>query len=210
MSDVSASVMTLDGAPASDIPLALKNLPALTLSNDECPRRARIQLDLLLLAIEALDLGGAEAILILVKELRLQDIIKNRVMLWRLRCTNPLRRTIQRRPLSLAEAQALVVITCHQARRLTVSIRQLLLAYQQLNAKQLSLDHHFRLSEYLERFRSHYRSRMNPKRPSVAAYLASEDKLNDLAMHLLEQLLFCTGTAGMQRFWVSLFDGELG
>ncbi|MEL6162516.1 MAG: DUF3038 domain-containing protein, partial [Cyanobacteria bacterium J06628_3] len=26
---------------------------------------------------------------------------------------------------------------------------------------------------------------------------------------LLAQLLFCTGTAGMQRFWISLFDGEV-
>jgi len=25
----------------------------------------------------------------------------------------------------------------------------------------------------------------------------------------LGQLLFCTGTAGMQRFWISLFDGEV-
>jgi len=25
----------------------------------------------------------------------------------------------------------------------------------------------------------------------------------------LSNLLFCTGTAGMQRFWVSLFDGEV-
>ncbi|MEL7038440.1 MAG: DUF3038 domain-containing protein, partial [Cyanobacteria bacterium J06592_8] len=23
------------------------------------------------------------------------------------------------------------------------------------------------------------------------------------------KLLFCTGTAGMQRFWMSLFDGEI-
>jgi len=28
-------------------------------------------------------------------------------------------------------------------------------------------------------------------------------------LNLLSKLLFCTGTAGMQRFWVSLFDGEV-
>jgi Protein of unknown function (DUF3038) len=38
---------------------------------------------------------------------------------------------------------------------------------------------------------------------------SSDDKLNELAMDLLEKLLFCTGTAGMQRFWISLFDGEV-
>ena len=38
---------------------------------------------------------------------------------------------------------------------------------------------------------------------------ADNDKLNELAIDLLSKLLFCTGTAGMERFWVSLFDGEL-
>ncbi len=48
---------------------------------------------------------------------------------------------------------------------------------------------------------------MNPRRAKVARYLASEEELNELALSLLNQLLFCTGTMGMQRFWISLFDG---
>jgi hypothetical protein len=162
----------------------------------------------MLLAIEALDLGGSEAILSLVKELELQGIIQNRVALWRLRSTNPLRRYSQRQPLSLVEAKALVAIACHLARRLTVVIRQLLLAYQQLTEKQLSVEHHFRLYDYLERFRAHFRARMNPRRAGVLAY-SSDEKLNELALSLLGKLLFCTGTFCMQRFWISLFDGEV-
>jgi hypothetical protein len=142
------------------------------------------------------------------KELELQNIVKNRVALWRMRSSNPLRRSYTRRPLKLEEAKALVIIATHLARRLTVLIRQLLLAYQQLNEKQVPLENHFRLSEYLERFRSHFRSRMNPRRAKVAAY-SSDEKLNELAISLLSQLLFCTGTSGMQRFWSSLFDGEV-
>lgn len=142
------------------------------------------------------------------KELELQDIIKNRVVLWRLRCTNPWRRSYSRRSLELEEAKAMVVITSHLARRMTVLIRQLLMAYQQLSEKQLPLEHHLRLSEYFERFRTHFRSRMNPRRAKVIAY-SSDEKLNELALSLLNQLLFCTGTSGMQRFWISLFDGEV-
>ncbi|MDE5102783.1 MAG: DUF3038 domain-containing protein, partial [Trichodesmium sp. St19_bin2] len=37
----------------------------------------------------------------------------------------------------------------------------------------------------------------------------SEEKLNQLGLELLSKLLFCTGTRGMQRFWISLFDGEV-
>ncbi|MGA7934567.1 MAG: DUF3038 domain-containing protein [Kovacikia sp.] len=188
--------------------MILDSLPTPPTVDEVCPRRARAQIDLMLLAIEALDLSGSEAILLTAHELEFQVIIPNRVSLWRLRSTNPLRRNSQRRPLTLTEAKALVVIGSYLARRLTVLIRQLLLAYQQLSEKELSLEHHFRLYEYLERFRAHFRSRMNPRRAAVAAY-NSDEKLNELALNLLAQLLFCTGTYGMQRFWVSLFDGEV-
>jgi len=200
--------MQLNNPPAKSTPIVLDNLPTPSTPDEVCPRRARMQIDLMLLAIEALDLSGSEAILLTAHELDLQVIIPNRVSLWRLRSTNPLRRNSQRRPLSITEGKALVVIGCSLARRLTVLIRQLLLAYQQLNDQQLSMEHHFRLYDYLERFRAHFRSRMNPRRAAVAAYNSNE-KLDELALNLLTQLLFCTGTYGMQRFWVSLFDGEV-
>lgn len=177
-------------------------------SGHGCPRRARLQIDLLLLAIEALDLNASQAILAVAKEEQLQDIIKNRVFLWILRSTNPLRRFSQRRSLSLEEGKALVAIACKLARRLTVAIRQLLSDYQQLQYKQIPLEQHLRLSNYLDRFRAHFRSRMNPRRAGVVAYSTNE-KLNELAIELLSELLFCTGTAGMQRLWFSLFDGEV-
>jgi hypothetical protein len=175
---------------------------------NECSRRAKTQIDLLLLAIEALDLGGAEAMLASAKELGLEEVVRGRVNLWLLRSSNPLRRFSQRQPMSLEEGKALVLITCFLARRLTVLIRQLLLGYQQLSDQGLSFDHHFRLSDYLARFRSHFRARMNAKRSGVIAY-STDEKLNELAIELLTKLLFCTGTDGAERLWVSLFDGEV-
>lgn len=194
--------------PTQTVSILLDTLPNPKVPDAICPRRARQQIDFLLLAIEALELGGSEAFLADVKELGLQDVIHNRVILWRIRATNPLRRNNQRRPLSLKEAKALVIIICNRARRLTVLVRQLLMVYDQLIDKQLSPDHHLRLSNYLERFRAHFRSRMNPKRSGVIVY-SSDEKLNELALNLLGQLLFCTGTAGTQRLWSSLFDGEV-
>ncbi|MBD0268066.1 MAG: DUF3038 domain-containing protein [Cyanobacteria bacterium Co-bin8] len=199
--------MQVDSPPIPSQPLILEALPDPDLPKEECPRRARVQLDLLLLAIEALDLGGSEAMLVAARELDLQNIVRGRVHLWLLRGTNPMRRYSQRRPLSFAEAKALAIITCSLARRLTVLIRQLLLGYQQLSDKHLSLEHHFRLSDYLTRFRSHFRSRMNPSRAGVIAY-TTDEKLDELAMSLLSQLLLCTGAQGTKRLWTSLFDGE--
>lgn len=200
--------MQLSQPPSQSVSILLDTLPDPSVPDGVCPRRARQQLDFLLLAIEALELGGSEAFLADAKELGLQDVIKNRVTLWRIRATNSLRRNSQRRSLSLQEAKALVVIICHRARRLTVLVRQLLMVYDQLLEKQLSPDHHLRLSNYLERFRAHFRSRMNPKRAGVLIY-STDEKLNELALMLLGQLLFCTGTSGTQRLWSSLFDGEV-
>jgi hypothetical protein len=189
-------------------PLILDKLPHMTVEKVGCPRRAKLEIDLMLLAIEALELGGAEQMLMMAQELELDGIIKNRTVLWRLRSTNPLRRAHSRRLLRIDEAKALVIIGCQMARRLTVTIRQLLLEHQQLSDKSLPPECNFRLSEYLDLFRAHFRSRMNPRRSLVVAY-ADDDKLNELGIDLLGKLLFCTGTAGMQRFWISLFDGEL-
>ncbi len=202
------SVIPLDNSAVVSQPVIFESLPNPPVEERACPRRARLQIDLILLAIEALELGGSELILAVSQELELQEIIKNRVNLWRLRSTNPLRRSHSRRDLSLVEAKALVVIASFLARRLTVVIRQLLLVHQQMIDKQIPLEQNLRLSNYLERFRAHFKSRMNPRRSGVAAYNSAE-KLDELAISLLGQLLFCTGTAGMQRFWISLFDGEV-
>ncbi len=200
--------MQLSSASVHSMPVMLDSLHDPIRSDQGCPKRARQQLDLLLLAVEALDLRGSEALLRISADLDLQPVVGDRVNLWRLRSTNPLRRNSQRQPMTLREAKALALITCHLSRRLTATIRQLLLAHQQLQDKQLSLDHNFGLANYLERFRAHFHARMNPKRAAVIAY-RDTDKLNHLALDLLNQLLFCTGTAGPQRLWASLFDGEI-
>ncbi|CDN13093.1 FIG00875501: hypothetical protein [Richelia intracellularis] len=188
--------------------MILENLPEPGIDLQGCPRKTCLQIDLILLAIEALELGTSEAILGFAEELDLKEIIKNRVNLWRMRSTNPLRRAHIRRSLTIPEAKALVIIACYIARRLTVVIRQLLMISQQLREKQIPLEQNLRLANYLERFRAHFKSRMNPRR-SVILALTTNDKLDELAIDLLGKLLFCTGTAGMQRLWISLFDGEV-
>ncbi|MEO1589767.1 MAG: DUF3038 domain-containing protein [Cyanobacteria bacterium J06632_22] len=189
-------------------PLILGKLPDPNIGSGECPRRTRTQIDLILLAIEALDLAGSEAMLVAIRDLGLKEIIPGRVELWKLRSTNPLRKNSQRRPMTIQEGKALVAIACYLARKLTVLIRQLLIAEQQLQDKGLSADHHFRLNHYLNRFQTQFRRRMNDQRAAVIAY-SDEEKLNQLALSLLSQLIFCTGVSGERRLWASLFDGEV-
>jgi hypothetical protein len=166
--NVSASLTPFNSPTQDSLPMVLDTLPDPAIASKTCPRRTRVQIDLILLAIEALELGGSEAILTFAQELDLKGIVKDRVNLWRMRSSNPL----------------------------------------QMEEKQIPLEQNLRLSNYLERFRAHFKSRMNARRSGVLA-LTSDAKLDELAINLLGQLLFCTGTTGMQRFWISLFDGEV-
>ncbi len=202
------SASLINGPMSEPLLGILESLPNPGIGGDACPRRTKIELDLILLAIEALESGSSEHMLELAKELALDEIIKNRIFLWRMRSTNPMRRAHTRRILSIKEAKALSAIACRLASRLAVPIRQLLLIQQQLSEKQIPPEYNFRLSEYLDRFRAHFRSRMNPRRAKVSIY-QDDDKLNELAISLLSKLLFCTGTLGTQRLWMSLFDGEV-
>jgi Protein of unknown function (DUF3038) len=202
------SATLVDNPMSEPILEILESLPNPKIAGNGCPRRTKVELDLMLLAIESVEAGSSEQILELVQEMQLTGIIKNRIVLWRIRSTNPMRRAHTRRDLSIDEAKAVTAIACRLANRLAVNIRQLLLAHQQLCEKQIPPEYNFRLSEYLDRFRAHFRSRMNPRRAKVSAY-QDDDALNALGVSLLSRLLFCTGTLGTQRLWMSLFDGEV-
>ncbi|MEM8780031.1 MAG: DUF3038 domain-containing protein [Cyanobacteria bacterium P01_G01_bin.49] len=205
----SISLMSDSSSPVASKPIILDILPDFTISGQRCAARIQQQIDLLLLALEALELGASEQMLATIKHLNLQEIIQNRIVLWRLRSTNPWRRSYTRDTLTTEQAKTLVIIASYRVKPSTVQIRQLLLAEQQMREKGLPVSCHFLLAEYLDQFRAHFQSRMNPRRAKVSVYLGSEDELNELALSLLKQLLFCTGTTGMQRFWISLFDGEV-
>ncbi len=209
MSQSSANVMTNESPSHAPKPWLWDNLPNYPISARGCTPRTAQEIDLLLLALETLELGSAQRMLVTAKKLNLDDIVPSRVALWRLRCTNPWRKSYMRRYLEQDQAKALMIIAVIGARQITVFIRQLLLAEQQLREKDLPLQQNFRLNWYLGRFRAHFRGRMNPKRARVAEYLASPDQLDELALSLLKKLLFATGSAGAQRLWCSLFDGEI-
>ncbi|MDB9390319.1 DUF3038 domain-containing protein [Microcystis aeruginosa] len=205
----STSLTPESTASVPEKPVILSVLPDFPIASQQCALHLQQHIDLMLLALESLEVGAGEALLVLCKELGLDKIVRNRIIFWRLRCTNPWRISYTLDRLSLDQAKALVIIASYRAKPLAISIRQLLLARQQMESKGLPVDNNFLLSEYLERFRSNFRSRMNPRRAKVSVYLTDENALNELALSLLDQLLFCTGTTGMQRFWISLFDGEI-
>jgi hypothetical protein len=172
-----------------------------------CPRTVRMDLDNLLIAIEAIDLRAVDRMMLSLPDLGLEELIPTQVKLWRMRNTNPMRRHYQRANLSWDELRALVLIVCEITKPLNTVLRQLVITAQYeaegkiealgLQQNQLFLDH------YVSRFRSLYKSRM--RSPSIL----NDDELRELAIHLLNQLLFCSGTAATDRLWHALFYGAV-
>ncbi|MEO0946887.1 MAG: DUF3038 domain-containing protein [Cyanobacteria bacterium J06641_5] len=196
-------------SPPASKPAILASLPDYPVAPSGCSPHTQRELDLLLLAMEALEFAGGERFLAALKDMQLRSLVKGRLALWQLRRTNPWRRAYQRQSLQLDQAKVLVLILNYRVKQQTALIRQVLMARQQLQEKGLPFSQNPRLAAYLERFRAHFRTRMNPRRAKVAAYLAEPDRLDTLAITLLERLLFGTGTAGILRLWSSLFDGEV-
>ena len=205
----SASLVSDPASNTSIETSVLEHLPNISLSGRSCSPRIQQQLDLLLLAVEALELGASEKMLAAVNQLGLNKIIASRVVLWRLRCSNPWRRSYTRELLKADQAKTLLLLAALRAKELEPLIRHLLDADQLMRNKKLPIGNHFRLSNYLERFRAHFRSRMNARRTKIAQYIANDAELNSLALALLRKLLFLTGTKGQERVWLSLFDGEV-
>ena len=130
----------------------------------ECPRSVRIEIDYLLLAIEALDYEAMDAILDCFRQLELETIIPSRVSLWRLRNTNPLRKTYQRGSFTVTQAQAIVKMICTLANRINTGLRLLVTTLQQMRegkieALSLQQNQAF-VDEYVRRFIYLHQQRM--------------------------------------------------
>lgn len=164
----------------------------------------KTQLDLVLLALEALTGLGSEAILQAASELKLVDFVSDRVGLWRLRQSNPLRRSSGgRKKLDIEEARSLVLISTHLARQHQPQIRQAIEHWETLEQFERAPQHDPLLGDYLDAFTELYQERMSGQR------LAGDD-LSELALSLLIDLLFYSSPQGSRRMWLALLDRTQG
>lgn len=160
----------------------------------------KAQLDLVLLALEALTGIGSEAILKAAADLGLQDLVSDRVGLWRLRQANPLRKgTGGRKKLDIEEARSLVMISCHLAQGHQDMIREAVTTLEDLTEKNRPPHQAAILGDYLDRFTNTYQERMDSEQSSA-------QMLSDLGLRLLIDLLFYSSPQGPRRLWMVLLD----
>jgi len=161
----------------------------------------KAQLDLVLLALEALSGIGSEAMLQAAAALNLEAKIPDRVTLWRLRQSNPLRRGEGgRKKLDVEEARSLVLIICYLARQHQETIRRAVDLLQQVTQDRSEPHKTALLGEYLDAFSNTYQERMEENEN------ISTNNLTELALKLLVDLLFYSSPGGHRRLWLALID----
>lgn len=161
----------------------------------------KAQLDLVLLALEALVGIGSEAMLQAATQLQLDAVAGDRVALWRLRQSNPLRKGQGgRKKLDVEEARALVLISCHLAKEHQTVVRKGVALLEQTAEQNREPYQVALLGDYLDAFCNLYQERM------VDGDEVSPDDLSDLALKLLIDLLFYGGKGGDRRLWMALLE----
>jgi endonuclease/exonuclease/phosphatase family metal-dependent hydrolase len=163
----------------------------------------KAQLDLVLLALEALANVGSDAILQAAATLDLTSIVADRVSLWRLRQSSPLRRGQGRKRLDVEEARALVLIICHLAKQHQELIRRAVALLEQLTEQNREPHQAALLGDFLDTFSNTYQERMEDGEST------SPDQLTNLALKLLIDLLFYSAPNGSRRLWLALLDRSM-
>lgn len=159
----------------------------------------KAQLDLVLLSLEALTGIGSEAMLAAASDLGLQALAADRVGLWRLRQSSPLRKGQGRKKLDVEEARSLVLVSCHLAQAHQATIEKAVDHLERALEANRPAHRIALLGDYLDAFSNAYQERMEGDR-------ATPEELQNLALKLLVDLLFYSGVGGQRRLWLALLD----
>jgi hypothetical protein len=161
----------------------------------------KAHLDLVLLALEALTGIGSEAMLQAAEELNLQEVLSDRITLWRLRQASPLRKGKGgRKKLDVDEARAMALIGCHLAAKNHIEIRDAVAQLEKYTAQKRPPYQEAKLGDYLDRFNNFYQERMADEGQIVSS------SLQRLALKLLIDLLFYSAPTGSRRLWLALLE----
>jgi hypothetical protein len=161
----------------------------------------KAHLDLILMALEALTEISSDGILRAVHALNLEEVITDRVALWRLRQSNPLRKsTGGRKKMDVEEARSLVLIIGYLAQQHQELLRRAVGLLEQMIAQNQQPSQASLLGDYLDNFSQIYQDRLEFDLKMTA------EPLTQLAFKLLVDLLFYSSPNGHRRLWLALLD----
>ena len=162
----------------------------------------KAHLDILLLALESIAGITSDDVVRAAIELQLEEVVGDRVALWRLRQSSPLRKGKGRKKLDVEEAQGLVFIICYLAAHRQERIRRAVTLLEQMVVENRLPHQAALLGDYLDAFTNSYQERLEDPQQTP-------EVLGDLALKLLVDLLFYSGPNGRERLWIALFESSV-
>ena len=162
------------------------------IAKDACKK-----LDFLFLVIEALQINANDTILQKAKSIGLSNDFTSRVEFWKMRCTNPLRKSYTFTSLNTNQIDSLVKLISSMAETLYPLIRQL------LSSKESETINNERWLLFSSRLKSLIRDRMNLQRSFIVSLLSDDN--NVFFRDLLVILSLSSGQGGASRLKASLY-----
>ena len=155
------------------------------------------KLDFLILVIETLQINATDTFLSKAKNIGLSEDFSSRVKFWKLRTSNPMRKSYAFSSLSSDQINSLVELISCMADSLYPLIRQL------LSSKESNTLNKERWFLFSSRLKSLIRERMNVNRSYIASLL--KDDSNEFFRELLIILSLSCGQGGANRLKASMY-----
>ena len=162
-------------------------------------RQSIEKLDLLLLILETIDLNGIQSLYALSTRLGLNDVLPNKVTIWKLRNNNPLRKSFVNNNINLDEFEALIKITAEMSKYLYPYIREILKSKEDLDMNSVIWN------DFNARFIELIKERFNIDSMRVKKLL-NQTKNDEIIIKSLLTLSLCISNQGYQKLKNFLFD----
>ncbi|MBO8204562.1 DUF3038 domain-containing protein [Prochlorococcus marinus CUG1415] len=157
------------------------------------------KLDLFLLILETIDLNGIQSLYALSNRLNLNDVLPNKVTIWKLRNNNPLRKSYLKNNIKSEEFDALIKITAEMSRYLYPYIRELLQSKEDLEKNSVIWN------DFKKRFLELINERFNINSIRVKKLL-NQTVNDEIIIKSMLTLSLCISNQGYQKLKKLLFN----
>ena len=149
--------------------------------------------------LETIDLNGIQSLYALSNRLDLNDVLPNKVTIWKLRNNNPLRKSYVNNNIKVNEFDALIKITVEMSRYLYPYIREILKSKEDLEENSVIW------KDFNNRFIELIRERFNVDCMRVKKLLNQAEN-DEIIIKSLLTLSLCISNQGCQKLKNFLFD----
>lgn len=152
-----------------------------------------------MIILETIDLNGIQSLYALSNKLNLNDVLPNKIAIWKLRNNNPLRKSYVNNNIKLNEFEALIKITVEMSRYLYPYIREI------LKSKENPEDNSVIWNDFNKRFIELINERFNIHSMRVKKLLNQAEN-DEIIIKSLLTLSLCISKQGCQKLKNFLLD----